>query len=295
MVGATTIIVVGLSLLVVYLGISAYVASVAVRTRRLPLLFTPTLPREDVSFASRTDGLLLRGWYFAAGPECVIVVCGGEQNRADPVTDTLSLATDLVESGYTVLLFDLRGRGESDGQGSIFPNNDRDVGGAVDFVRGRGHEDVKIIGFSSGAAATLLLANSESVTAVVSDSCFASARETFVRELAKRGCPRALAQVLSPGVSSMGRLVHGVDRMDPEAIVAQVSCPVFFIHGQCDSGVPVGDAYRLFHVRRNPANLLWVVPGAEHTQCYRRVPHEYVSRVIGFFAEVSRARRGSVL
>ena len=295
MVGTTTIIVAGLSLVVVYLGISAYIASVAVRAPRLPVLFSPALPCEEVSFPSRTDDLLLRGWYFAAGPECVIVVSGGEQNRADPVTDTLGLAADLVKSGYAVLLFDLRGRGESAGQGSILPHNDRDVGGAVDFVRRRGHEDVKIIGFSSGAAAALLFASAESVTAVVSDSCFASAREAFVRELAKRGCPRVLAQVLSPGVSSMGRLVHGLKLMDPEAMAAQVTCPVFFIHGQRDSGVPVGDAYRLFQARRNPSNLLWVVPGAEHTQSYRMLPDEYVSRVVGFFAEVSRTRRGSVL
>ena len=295
MVGPTVVIVGGLSLVVAYLGISAYIASVAVRVPRLPVLFTPTLPYEEVNFPSRADEVLLRGWYFPAGPECIIVVNGGEQNRVDPVTDTLGLATDLVTSGYTVLLFDLKGRGESAGQGSVLPDNDRDVGGAVDFMRVRGHEDVKIIGFSSGAAATLLFACAESVTAVVSDSCFASAREAFTRELVKRGCPRVLARVLSPGVSAMGSVFNAVDQIDPEAMAAQVTCPVFFIHGQRDSGVPVGEAYRLFQAGRNPANLLWVVPGAEHTQSYRMVPDEYVRRVVGFFAEVSRTRRGSAL
>jgi len=286
--GTTTAIVVVLSLAASYLAVSAYIASAAARVRRVPLVFNAELPHEEVSFPSRTDNLLLRGWYFAAGPDCAIIVNGGEQNRVDPVTGTLDLTADLVAAGYSVLLFDLRGRGESAGQGSILPHNDRDVGGAVDLVRLRGHRRVFIVAFSSGAAVTLALASVENVTAVVSDSCFASAREAFVRELARRGCPRALAYLLSPGVLLMARTVHSLDRIDPEIVVTRVTCPVFFIHGQSDSGVPVDDAYRLFKAARNPGNLLWIVPGAEHTQSYRTCRGDYLSRVTGFFAEVSR-------
>jgi len=290
----TIFIIAVLSIIAAYLGLSAYIAGVAVRARRLPLMFSPEQPCVEVSFPSRMKDVLLRGWYFTAGPECIIIVNGGEQNRVDPVTDTLGLTRDLVVLGYSVLLFDLSGRGESGGQGSLFPCNDRDVGGAVDFMRRRSHEDIKIMGFSSGAAATLLFASREPVSAIVSDSCFASLSESFERELTKRGYPGILAQVLSPGVFFMSRAVHNMDLADPETVMGKVACPVFFIHGERDSGVPVSDAYRLFHEGRNSSNLLWAVPGAEHTQGYRIIRNEYLARVAGFFSEVSRTNQRQV-
>jgi len=284
-----------LAVIAAYVGVSAYIASVAVRARRLPLLFDPGLPHENVTFQSRLDGLLLRGWYFAAGLECIVIVNGGEQNRVDPVTDTLGLAADLVGAGYSVLLFDLRGRGESEGQASLLPNNDRDVAGAVDFMRERGHEQVYIMGFSSGGAAALHFAAGDPVAAVVSDSCFASVSGMFVRVLARRGCPHIMARALAWGASLMGRVVHGLEKMDPEAIVGRVGCPLFFIHGGMDSGVPVEDAYRLFRAVPNPVSFLWVVPGAEHTQSFRTARDEYVGRVTGFLAGVSRSsQQGAV-
>ena len=106
------------AILVVYTGLSIYGAHEAMTVPRLPLPegVSPAvvdLDYEDVSFTSREDSVLLRGWYLPAEGDCaIIIVHGGFQHRLDDNVDTMNLAHDLVAAGYSILLFDLRGRGE---------------------------------------------------------------------------------------------------------------------------------------------------------------------------------------
>ena len=71
-------------IILAYLGLSAYIAVTVMELSRMPLEDTPAsvgLVYEDVSFPSRIDGLLLKGWYIPGGESCVIIVNGGQQNR----------------------------------------------------------------------------------------------------------------------------------------------------------------------------------------------------------------------
>ena len=126
-------------LAVVYLGISAYGAREAMTIPRLPLLYNGSslgVPFEDVTFKSRTDNVTLKGWFLPGeGSQVIIVVHGGFQNRIDDVVDTGHLAPALVARGYNVLLFDFRGRGESEGVGRSLSDIDQDIGGVVDYVK----------------------------------------------------------------------------------------------------------------------------------------------------------------
>ena len=107
------------TVLVLYLGISAYLASM-IEVPRIPLAESPAsvgLAYEDVSFPSRIDNIALSGWYMPGQNEFTIVmVSGGIQNRVDPNAGTLEIGKDLVDRGFNVLMFDLRGRGESEGR-----------------------------------------------------------------------------------------------------------------------------------------------------------------------------------
>jgi alpha-beta hydrolase superfamily lysophospholipase len=165
-------------LLVIYLGLSAYGAREAMEIPRLPLAYKPDsleLAYEDASFKSRVDGVLLKGWYLPGEKSSVIlIVHGGFQNRIDDNVGTLGLTRALVKTGYSVLLFDLRGRGESEGRGLTLSNIELDIGGAVDYLKSRGYstEDICILGFCSGAASACIFASQNNLGALILDGCF---------------------------------------------------------------------------------------------------------------------------
>jgi pimeloyl-ACP methyl ester carboxylesterase len=279
-------------LLVVYLGLSVYGAVEAMELPRLPLNINISpasigLTYEDVSFTSRDDHVLLRGWYLpGSGDAVIIMVHGGYQNRLDDNVGTLGLAGDLVKMGYDVLLFDLRGRGESEGKGLALSNIERDIGGAVDYLEGRGYpsRSICIIGFCSGAASACIFASRNNIGVLVLDGCFATVHSMVNRQAVLLGIPEFLVNVFIPGVMVMSGAIYGYHPVDPVDVIADVTCPVFFIHEEYDEFISLQEMQRLFLVSGNPADRFWEVSGAQHSQSYKTQPVEYIKKVDAFLS-----------
>jgi hypothetical protein len=106
-------------ILFLYLGLSILGSVLIMHIPRLPVNVSPSsvsLTYEEVSFSGRGDSLTLKGWFLPGqGNDVIILVHGGYQTRIDDTADTLGLAQYLVQKGYSILLFDQHGRGESDG------------------------------------------------------------------------------------------------------------------------------------------------------------------------------------
>jgi pimeloyl-ACP methyl ester carboxylesterase len=69
----------------------------------------------------------------------------------------------VAQSGYAAFTFDFRGYGESGGQ-RTFNLIDRDVRGAIDYLRGQGFSRIVLIGASMGAVACAKNAHEANVT-----------------------------------------------------------------------------------------------------------------------------------
>jgi len=284
------------ALLIAYLAISAYIAHSVMKVPRLPLGDTPAsvgLAYDDVSFPSRTDRLTLKGWYIAGRKVfTVIIVTGMHQHRVDYSIGVLDMTRDLVARGYNVLLFDLRGRGESEGSGVLLTRFKRDIGGAVDYIKQRSNpaEKIGFIGFFAGAASFIIFTSSENVTALVSDSCFADVADVFIgKEVSKSGMPRWLIGFFGLGTLFMSMVMYGYRKMNPIDRVSAVACPILFIQGGKDDLIPVSDAHRLIKASGNPADELLLVPDAGHTLSYLTDPAAYMERVASFLARAEQA------
>lgn len=253
-----------------------------------PLDKTPDsvgLTYESVSFPSRSDGTLLRGWYLPGQRNLTLIIAnGGAQNRVDAETGTLEICHDLVERGYNLLLFDFRGRGESEGQGYHLVHSEKDLGGAVDYLRERFPSgNIGLMGFSTGAVAAITLASREQVTAVVSDTCFASISDSLAAKLAiESGVPHIITRAIAPGLFLAARILYGYRKVDPVSRVADISCPVLFIQGDADDLVPVSDTHRLYRASGNALDELWIVSNAGHTKSYKTEPIMFIEKVTGF-------------
>ena len=93
---------------------------------------------QDVTFEA-ADGLDLAGWYRPSeNGAAVLVVHGGSSDRKGSVPH----ASMLARHGYGVLLYDARGRGESEGGENNYGWDwSEDISGALAFLRGRDDVD----------------------------------------------------------------------------------------------------------------------------------------------------------
>lgn len=248
--------------------------------------FTPwelDVPFETVSFQS-ADGLRLSGWWMPhERPRGVIVGSHGHGGQKD---ELLGIGSRSWRAGYSVLLFDFRGRGESDPwPQTLISREVEDLQAAVAFARGRAPgARVGLIGFSMGAAVALLAAAADpDVAAVVADSSFTSGRDAVAHGV--RSVLRMAPEILILAADEVVQRRHGYrfSSARPLDAVARIAPrPVLIIHGAADTTVPVEHAHRLYAAAGEPREL-WVADGAEHCGAYFADRQTYCGRVVGFF------------
>lgn len=301
-----------------YAGLSAYAASNLIYAPQVVATTSPAdfhMDYKDVTFVSRVDkkanaaALELSGWFIpgidAQGHETtartIIVthgmVNGARTNRADSTVGLLPLSVALAKRGFAVLVFDMRGSGESPAAPlSMGLYEQYDVLGAVDFLQ---NGDLpfpklgrpKVIGgwgVSIGAAALLLAAANQnsSISAVVADSAYSDALPILQREIPKRS---GLPASFTPGVLKAAQLMYGIDfsKVRPVDVVAAIAPrPILFIQGANDTYVPTGDLNTLASAAQQGSGAqvsTWSVPGAGYEQAYKVEGQAYVDKVVGFF------------
>ena len=282
-----------------YGAVSYFMAAGLTKVERKPLENDPMdygLGVQDVEFSSRTGDVALSGWYIPVstkGEPTIIFVHGLSGNRAGD--NDMKLARRLADSGFGVLLFDLRGHGSSEGERASGGYHERqDLLGAFDFLVRREipSNRVGIHGFSFGAGIALLaVADEPSIGAIVADSPFADVSELVAQETARAtGFPQAVVPVFIPGMKMTANLLYGIklEEIVPQEAVARVDYPVLLIHGMADSRIPKQHSVRI-HSASHPDSDLWLAPNVGHTEAFSTYPDEYAAKVLSYF----RARLGS--
>lgn len=107
---------------------------------------------ETVNFQT-SDGIQLSGRIFGDGPTAVILAHMGGVTQGSWYT----MARMLSEAGFTVMTFDFRGVGQSEGFRvlSMAPN---DLMAAVELLEGRGYDRIACVGASYGGTACMAVA-----------------------------------------------------------------------------------------------------------------------------------------
>ncbi len=226
---------------------------------------------EDLRFASG-DGVGLHGWWLpAARPRAVMLFCHG---NAGNITHRLDNLARLVDTGISVLIFDYRGYGQSQGSAGE-PGMYRDAAAALTLAADRAERaglPLVVFGRSLGGVAAVQVAADPRVDGVILESTF-----TDLADMAARHFPL-------PGV---GRAVKG--RMDSLSRIGRVTAPKLFIHGRRDQIVPFALGRRLFEAAAEPKEF-YEIPAAGHNDTYLAAGPGYFTRLGSFAAGLSRER-----
>jgi pimeloyl-ACP methyl ester carboxylesterase len=286
----------GLALGITYLALSGYMGHTLTTTAHKPFGKAPAaygLPYEDVHFASRDDALRLSGWLIAptdgeARFRPAIMVHGWTSHRESELgSRALEVAAHHAGRGRWVLMFDLRGWGQSEGSRfSLGPREAGDLGAAIDFLveRGLADDGVDLLGYSMGGATSLLVAaDDERVRAVVNDSSYAELGPLLELEVPKAS---GLPPLFTPGAVYVASALTGADLYSVRPLTAvatlrQRRVPLMVIHGEADTLVPVAHGRRIAATYGPSADTLFV-PGATHVRSYSVDPIRYLSRVDAF-------------
>ena len=301
-------VVAALGLIIALIAIISWMmVAQAVVAEREPVEVTPAdlgMAYEDVVFSPRMpeeraedEPLMLRGWWIPTStqqdrePSAIVVVHGLDSNRARAPDIYMPLIKSLRDEGFSLLLFDLRAHGESDGEFMSAGYYERyDVLGAVDVADRRygiPAERIGVLGFSMGGVASLLAAMEEpQLRALVIDSAYADIDDLFAAEVAERTpLPAWTLSALQPGMEIVGRIRYGIrlSALKPERFVAELDFPILFTHSEDDDRIGVDHSERITAAATHPLTRLRTFPSGGHSAAFSDHPEEYLQVVTNYF------------
>ena len=242
---------------------------------------------EKVEFVGEQN-TTLRGKFWPGQSDKAIIVVHGIDG---PSFEMLPHVAYLHRSGYNVLLYDNRGRGESDGGFSTLGYLEwRDVLSAINWMRARPEVNpnkIGLHGLSLGAACVIMAAaKDESIRGVLAESPFIS-MTIMLAHIANKltRIPRfALGSMLTIVFDwSLGTRLRTVD---PRAAVAKLSPrPIFIIDAAKDQLFPENTAHTVYEAA-GPPKTFWQVENAAHANCWHTRPEEFEQRALAFWQGV---------
>jgi pimeloyl-ACP methyl ester carboxylesterase len=254
------------------------------------------LAYEEVEFQA-VDRSTLRGWFVpgaAPATTAIVTAHGGGSDRRS----YMGVLPALHGAGYSVLLFDCREQGISDGSGrgfSVGMRESADVVSAVEYLtRQHGFETIAVMGSSQGASSVILSAAVHpDIDAVIAQGTGTTLYEMMRANAELEALPDWWVRLFARTVVwRTGPPWHEIvaDGPNPGDAIARIAPrPVFLIHGSEDEMAPPDQARENYRRAGEPKEL-WIIEGARHGGLRRFVGEEYDRRVLGFLARWAPAR-----
>lgn len=220
---------------------------------------------EDAWFASQ-DGTRLHGW-FAPHPEPkqFILYCHGNGEDVSDSVDFLGFLRDRLDA--SVLIFDYRGYGRSDGT----PHEEGIIADGLAAQHwlservDRNPNQTVVMGRSIGGAVAIAIAAENGAKALVLESTFSR-----LTDAASHHYPWLPVRLLMR------------NRYDSIARIKRYQGPVFQSHGTADQVVPIAVGRRLFDELVAANRVFYEIPGGGHNDGQ---PCAYYDILVDFLAE----------
>jgi uncharacterized protein len=246
-----------------------------------PVPLPPSFQAQIISIPGA--GHPIAGWWVDKGGESPVVLLL-HAVRADRST-MVSRAQLLMRHGFSVLLIDLQGHGETPGEAiTLGLRESADVVAARDWIKhtapGR---RIGVIGCSLGGASVLLAPQPSGFDAVVLEAVYPRISRAVENRIRIR--LGALAPVLTPLllIQLQPRLHIAVSDLEPIRSIARLGAPVLVVAGSRDEHTTLAESRELYDAAAAPKSL-WIVQGARHQDFLAYGPIGYEGHVVSFLA-----------
>lgn len=250
------------------------------------------LPHKKVEIKT-FDGLTLRGRYYEHSPEAPIEIMmhGYHGNLERDLSGGIFRALDI---GHSVLVFDHRASGLSDGNIITFGiNESRDCRRWIDYVLTEINPNAKIIlsGVSMGGATAMITSGyddlPENIVGIIADCGYTSAEDIIKLVCREMKLP---ANLLYPFVR-LGARIFGkfdIDEFSPNEQVKKSKIPTIFVHGDADAFVPMWMSEKNYDDCSARIKRLHIIKGAGHGLAFPVGRDNYLNELRDFFDPITK-------
>jgi hypothetical protein len=288
-----------LGFLLGYLLIAYAISALIIRPDRQPVPKTPRdygLDFEAVAFRTE-DGVELKGWLIPGTAKKLVImmhVLGltkygsvasyrSLRKMYDKEIQFIRTARQLHDSGYSVLMFDMRNHGESGsspnrGMTSVGLDEHKDAVAALMFVNSRPDLRELPIGFVSfcAGANTTIIALSKRPEVFGNVKCLLLfqpiSMEVFIRTYVGRLSAPALAWLLMPAINLFVRLRGGrpLGKMSPKPYAKDIKIPTLYVQTIHDPWTQLTDLLSIYEATPGEKELFWIehIRNRMESYCY---------------------------
>lgn len=237
------------------------------------------LPSETVMLQSRS-GAKLAAWHAPVeNSRGVVVLLHPIRGSRLAMVDRAKL---FRSAGYSVVLIDFRGHGESSGHSITLGHLEQhDARAAVEFARSRHPgELIAVVGWSLGGAAALM-ASPLDIDAMILEEVYPTVDEAVANRTRMRVGPFAplataiLMSQLEPRLGVTASQLRPIDKL------ALVDCPVLLLAGTDDQHTTFEQSQRMFDCAAEPKQCVYF-EGAPHVDLLRFDPERYRRATLDF-------------
>ncbi|MCP4521153.1 MAG: alpha/beta hydrolase [Cytophagales bacterium] len=230
--------------------------------------FLENYPIEYLSIKTEDSVEVQASWIARERKKCVIILSGVRGNR----TNCYEHAKLYLGKGYSVLLPDLRGTGETKGNISFGWNEQKDLKACARFLENKG-KNIATHGMSLGAATIIYSSQSINYDFIVLESSYDNIHHAFYNRLEKLHLPTICYFPVEFFIAQMMKV--SLDELSPEEKIKNIKCPVLYFAGDNEGVIKNEETRLIFKNIQSEDKQLYFFEGAKHEDFYKNYPIKY--------------------
>lgn len=250
-----------------------------------------SLPQGKSGVLRTRDNVVIAYEHYRKGFDSVVIICPGFYNSKE--NRWMRKTADMILSEHDVIIFDMRGHGESSGKFSWSAREHMDIEAVADYAKAEGYKHIGILAFSLGAASSInAAAIRDDIDSMVLISCPTSFRMVNFH-FWEPGMFSDLKDNIDCKWEGKGARVTNIfiPKQKPIDSIAKVkNTAILFIHGDKDWVIKDSHSRKLYDASHGRKKLEVIKNGLHAERLIQMHPDRTEALILDWFRETLGAK-----